>query len=387
MGAVYRARRGDEHVALKQLLDVKHAERFEIEARLLSGLDHPRIARVVDYVSDDDGRYLVMSLVEGTNLSDLLARDGDPGLPVADAIDWARQACEILAYVHEQGVVHRDVKPENLILGDDGVVLVDFGIARDLPEDGWATEAIGTLGFMAPEVFAMGSVSPRSDVFGIAATLWMLIAGKPPMYGEADDLAEAAPGASPALAAALRTALELDPERRTPSVEAFAEALGSPLVRGEGVPLTASVDDPIAPKPLLEAVVRTAAGVFDAAAASLALVDGDELVYQAAWGAGAREVPGIRLRRGEGLAGSVVASAQGVAVPSCRSDPRFAESVAAGTGYVPNTMLVVPVRRSAEVVGVLSLLDQRNGEGFRSDDVERAQHLADMALAAVDATV
>jgi hypothetical protein len=346
MGAVYRARRGHEDVALKQLLDVEQAERFEIEARLLSGLDHPRIARVLDYVSDENGKYLVMSLVEGTDLRDLLAREGDPGLPVADAIEWARQTCEILAYVHEQGVVHRDVKPENLILGDEGIVLVDFGIARDLPEDGWATEAVGTLGFMAPEVFAMGAVSPRSDVFGIAATLWMLIAGKPPMYGEADDLAGSVPAAGPALSVALRTR---------------------------------------AHRPLLESVVRTAAGVFDAAAASLALVDGHELVYQAAWGAGAREVPGIRLQRGEGLAGSVLASGQGAAVASCRSDPRFAERVAAGTGYVPHTMIVVPVRRGAEVVGVLSLLDQRDGQGFHTDDLVRAQHLADMALTAVDA--
>jgi hypothetical protein len=388
MGAVYRARRDDsgEEVALKRLTDVRHSARFEIEARLLAALDHPRIAQVQDYLEDDSGSYLVMTLVDGIDLGRHLQQRGAPGLPVNDAIRWTLQTCEALAYVHEQHVVHRDVKPQNLILGEDGIVLVDFGIARDLSSDGQGTEGIGTPGFMAPEVLVAGAVSPRSDVFGVAATAWTLIAGAPPPYGEAKGLAAVAPGVHPALAAALRTALELDPERRTPSVSALAEALGSPLARGEGAPLAAIVDAPVAPRPLLEAVVRAAAGVFDAAAASIALADParDGLVYQAAWGAGARDLPGIRLERGAGLAGNVLETGEAVAVPSCRGDQRFAEEVAAGTGYVPNTMLVLPIKRGPEVVGVLSLLDRRDGGGYRADDLARAQPLADLALAAMD---
>jgi hypothetical protein len=133
-------------------------------------------------------------------------------------------------------------------------------------------------------------------------------------------------------------------------------------------------------------VVRAAAGVFDAAAASIALADPAHggLVYQAAWGAGARDLPGTRLERGIGLAGSVLTTGEAAAVPSCRKDGRFAEEVAAGTGYLPNTMLVLPIKRGAEVVGVLSLLDRRDGGGYRADDLARAEPLADLALAAMD---
>ena len=92
----------------------------------------------------------------------------------------------------------------------------------------------------------------------------------------------------------------------------------------------------------MEAIVRTAAGMFDAAACSIALTDpkSGELVYEAAWGAGASEVVGMRLPAGVGIAGAVVASGEGVFVPECRKDPRFARQVAAGTGYVPYTMVV-----------------------------------------------
>ena len=92
--------------------------------------------------------------------------------------------------------------------------------------------------------------------------------------------------------------------------------------------------------------MRTAAGMFEAAACSIALTDpkSGELVYEAAWGAGASEVVGMRLPPGVGIAGAVVASGEGVFVPECRKDPRFARQVAAGTGYVPYTMVVAPLR-------------------------------------------
>ena len=81
---------------------------------------------------------MVMDLVEGVDLGELLKREGQPGLPLGDAIEYARQACEALQYVHEQQIVHRDVKPQNMILGEDGIVLVDFGVARELgEEDDW----------------------------------------------------------------------------------------------------------------------------------------------------------------------------------------------------------------------------------------------------------
>ena len=97
--------------------------------------------------------------------------------------------------------------------------------------------------------------------------------------------------------------------------------------------------------PLMEAIVRTAAGVFEAAASSISLKDRTtgELVYQSAWGAGAHEIVGVRLPPGKGFAGMVIESGQAEAC-DCRNDPRFAAQIAAGTGYVPYTMLVVPLR-------------------------------------------
>jgi tRNA A-37 threonylcarbamoyl transferase component Bud32 len=382
MGAVYRARHRDSgrEVALKQLLEGGSERRFEAEARLLSALEHPRVVEVLDHFESDGERFLVMELVNGPDLEDLLYERGNPGLPVDEAVDYTRQACEALVYVHQQHVVHRDVKPENLILGPDGVVLVDFGIAREYETNVGGTAVIGTPGFMAPEVFG-GIISPRCDVYGVAATLWTLIAGDPPRYGDLTEI-----GVQPQLQAALNAGLAFDPNRRTASVEAFAAALGTRLAPAAGASLARSVETPGTPRTLLEAVVRAAAGVFEAASSSLALLDRStgELVYEAAWGAGAREILGIRLDRGVGLAGAVAASGQGEAVPDCRADPRFAAGVAAGTGYMPGTMLVVPMRKDGETFGVLSLLDRRDGRGYGPDDVERAGAFADLALMAAD---
>jgi predicted Ser/Thr protein kinase len=382
MGAVYRARHlenGNE-VALKRLLEQAGTRRFEIEARLLATLDHPRVVHVLDHFEHEGDHFLVMELVDGPSLAQVLSERGAPGLPVPEAVDYARQACEALAYVHEQHVIHRDVKPENMILGGDGVVLVDFGIARERRASGEGTAAVGTPGFMAPEVIG-GSVSPRSDVFGVAATLWTLIAGEPPRYGESVAL-----DVDAHLYVALRAGLELDPNRRTASVEAFAAAIGAPLSQAVGSPLAVSVQEPGMPATLMEAVVRAAAGVFDAGAASIALLDAftGELVYEAAWGPSAAEVLGMRMGRGVGLAGAVAASGIGEAVPDCHGDARFAAAVAEGTGYVPSTMLIVPLRRAGSTVGVLQVLDRRDGEGYGPADVERATAFADLALMAVD---
>ena len=389
MGAVYRARNSvsGEGVAVKRLLDPRHAARFEIEARLLTQLAHPRVVRVIDHFQDETGAYyIVMELVAGTDLGALLKQQGSPGLLPRDAIDYTVQSCEALQYVHEQQIVHRDVKPQNLILGEDGVVLVDFGVARELGETESGTVGIGTPRFMAPEVFAGGALSPRSDVFGLAATLWTLLAGKPPVYADDTPLAETVPGVTVDLEATIRAGLEMVPERRVASAAALAKALGAPLQESRGASLVLSLPSPDAPRTLIESVVRTAAGIFEAAAASIALVDRttSELVFQASWGAGAKEIVGVRLPPGVGIAGSVIESGEGIAVPDCRNDPRFAAQIAKGTGYVPHTMLVVPLRRGDRPIGAMSLLDRRDGEPYGPRDVTRAALFAELALAALD---
>jgi eukaryotic-like serine/threonine-protein kinase len=388
MGAVYRAHDSEtgKDVALKHLTDTRHAARFDIEARLLSHLRHPRVVRVLDHFDEPTGRYLVMELIEGEDLGCVLKKRGNPGLPLSEALDIAREACEALHYVHEQQIVHRDVKPQNLIDSAHGTVLVDFGVARELEEEDSGTVGIGTPRYMAPEVFAGGTVSPRSDVFGMAATLWTLITGKPPVYAEPTRLTEVCPEVSPSLERTIKAGLEMIPERRVASISAFAKALGAPLAPARGRSLALSVEQPDAPRTMMEAVVRTAAGVFEAAASSIALTDATtgELVYQSAWGAGAREIVGVRLPPGTGISGDVVASGEGQAVRDCRSDPRFAAQIAAGTGYVPRTMLVVPLLRAGSPIGALSLLDRRDGGFYGSPDMERATMFAELAVTALD---
>src|SRR5919202_2863726 len=135
MGAVYRAHNivTSTDVAIKQMLGTEHTARFEIEARLLSQLKHPRVVEVLDHFQDSNGTYyIVMELVPGSDLGRMLDQRGDPGLPVSEVIEYARQACEALQYVHDQQIVHRDVKPGNLICGSNGITLVDFGVATRL---------------------------------------------------------------------------------------------------------------------------------------------------------------------------------------------------------------------------------------------------------------
>jgi hypothetical protein len=380
MGAVHRARRlsDDVPVAVKQPLLDRDALRFRIEARLLSRLRHPRVVRVIDHGTDEHGDFLVMELVSGPSLAAVLEERGS--LPVAEAVEYVRQACEALAYVHAEHVVHRDVKPANLILAEDGIVLVDFGIAREAGGE-HPTKALGTPRFAAPEVLAGAMPSPRSDVFGLAATLWALIAGRPPAF-----LERTVPVDVPReVEAALRGGLDPDPQLRVPSAEAFARALGEGIATEVGASLALSVARPSAEPAVLETAVRAAAGVFGAAAASIAFLSGDELVYESAWGAGAEEIVGVRLERGTGIATHVVASGRPEAVARCREDPRFAREVAARTGYVPNTMLVLPLGPSERPFGVLQILDRLDGEAFGPGDIERGMAFAELALTALDA--
>jgi len=389
MGAVYRAidHETDREVAIKRLLDVRHAARFEIEARLLSSLSHPRVVKVLDHAGDAEGLYIVMELVRGTDLGAQLKARGAPGLPPAEAIEYARHACEALQYVHDQQIVHRDVKPQNLILAENGIVLVDFGVARAIGSDETVgTIAVGTPRYMAPEVFAGGTVSAASDIFSLAATLWTLMVGAPPKYGDVLKIEKAAPRLPPELREALAGGLEMLPEMRIASALAFAEAIGVPISDRGGESLAQSLGRAPVHRRVIEAIVRTAAGMFEAAACSIALTDpvSRELVYEAAWGAGASEVVGLRLPPGAGLAGAVVQSGEAVAVPECRTDPRFAKQVAAKTGYVPYTMLVTPLVREGRTIGVLSLLDRRDGQPYRHEDLARAALFADLAVVALD---
>ena len=193
MGVVYKAEdtRLRRDVALKFLPDTNYddpaaRERFEREAQSASALEHPNICTIHDIDEDAGRHFIVMELVEGTNLLDLVQSKG----PVAskDVMSIARQVAEALAYAHERGVIHRDIKPGNILLTKDGAVKVaDLGLARPIREDTEVTnpgQVIGTPVYMAPEQCRSGPIDTRTDLYSLGATLYMLLAGKPPFRAD-----------------------------------------------------------------------------------------------------------------------------------------------------------------------------------------------------------
>jgi WD40 repeat protein/tRNA A-37 threonylcarbamoyl transferase component Bud32 len=197
MGQVYKARhsRLGRLVALK-LIHPKHLgdeaarRRFLRETRSLSRLDHPNIVRALDAGEEHDRLYLVMELVEGTDLAHMVKEKG--GLPIGLACECARQAALGLQHAHEQGLVHRDVKPSNLLLTADGTVKVlDLGLARPCAEDeGDSTSltdtgmTVGTPDYVAPEqIIDSKRVDIRADLYSLGCTLYHLLAGRPPFAG------------------------------------------------------------------------------------------------------------------------------------------------------------------------------------------------------------
>jgi serine/threonine protein kinase len=188
MGAVWLGR--DEVlgrlVALKRIgmspggssPDLLRAER---EARLAARLNHPHVVAVFDLVDEDDAQWLVMEYVEGSTLAELVRANG--ALPVDQAAQIILQAADALAAAHEAGIVHRDVKPSNMLVTAKGQVkLSDFGIARaeadaSLTQTGLVT---GSPAYISPEVASGRQASDRSDVWSLGATLFHALAGRPP---------------------------------------------------------------------------------------------------------------------------------------------------------------------------------------------------------------
>src|SRR5262249_27310487 len=175
----------DRPVALKRLVEnlgryEELQRRFLREARLAARLAHPNVVRVFD-VGDDDGRpFIAMEYIEGETLAELLGRRRR--LPAAEVATLGTQMCAGLAAAHAAGFVHRDVKPQNLLLGTDGVVkLGDFGIA--VAHAGTrltlAGTVLGTAGYLAPEQARGEQVTAAADIYAVGAVLYELLAGEP----------------------------------------------------------------------------------------------------------------------------------------------------------------------------------------------------------------
>lgn len=256
MGTVYAARhpRLPRDVALKLLVadphDAAAAARFDREAETIARLDHPGIVSILDRGFDYGTAWISMQLVDGRDASSELAERGP--LPVEEALAYARQVAEALDVAHGQGVVHRDVKPANIMLsGTDPAqvrraLLTDFGIAglasgHGRPEITGRLDGMrATVAYASPEQLLGGAVDGRSDQYSLACTLFTLLSGKLPYAGEVLEMRQghlAGPVPSvrevrsdvpSAVASVIARAMSKDPAERFASCAEFAAALQPP---------------------------------------------------------------------------------------------------------------------------------------------------------------
>jgi serine/threonine protein kinase len=243
MSTVVRAfdDRLEREVAIKLLAehladDSQFVARFRREALAVARLVHPNIVQVFDFGLDEatHRQYIVMELVRGQSGAEILRDEG--ALDVRDALSIVAQACRGLEYAHRNGVVHRDVKPGNLLRGEDGVVkLADFGIAKAFSDESSITQVgsvLGTAAYLAPEQAAGEQAGPAADLYALGVVAYQLLSGRLPY--EAQSLTELAlkqqrevpprldelnPDVSPQLAMAVDRALALDPRQRPASAE------------------------------------------------------------------------------------------------------------------------------------------------------------------------
>ena len=251
MGVVYLARdvQLDRDVAIKVLPShlartAESRERFVREARTAAGLSHPHIVPIHRVGEAGGFVFFVMSYVEGETLGERLRRDGP--LPPADAARVLREVAWALAYAHGRGIVHRDVKPDNILLeaGTGRALVTDFGIAHGGAHAAPATDlgkVMGTANFMSPEQAANEPVDGRSDIYALGAVGYVAVSGRLPFEAPSvpalllrqatetpPSIVRAAPGVPSALAAAIDRCLALDPAERFQDGEALAEALAPP---------------------------------------------------------------------------------------------------------------------------------------------------------------
>ncbi|MFD0901265.1 serine/threonine-protein kinase, partial [Actinomadura sediminis] len=241
MGEVWRAR--DEQlgrdVAVKLLRlelddDARAHWRFEAEGRFAAALRHDGIAQAFDFGHQHGRTYLVMELVPGEPLDEILARDG--GLPLEAVLDLLVQAGRALSAAHDAGIVHRDVKPANLMISPTGTLkLTDFGIARRLAEASQTQTGMvmGTAHYISPEQASAGELTPAADLYSLGVVAYECLVGAPPFDGATPvevamkhvrDAPRPLPARVPEPARALiMEMLAKAPEERPPSATAVAD--------------------------------------------------------------------------------------------------------------------------------------------------------------------
>ncbi|MCW2951425.1 MAG: serine/threonine protein kinase, partial [Conexibacter sp.] len=253
-------RRLERHVAVKLLAehladDPAFVSRFRREALAAARLVHPNIVQVFDFGFDESQHqhFIVMEYVTGQSCAEILRERGH--LDVDEGVEVLTQACRGLDYAHRNGVVHRDVKPGNLMRSDDGVVkLADFGIAKATEQSSITQvgSVLGTAAYLAPEQARGEDAGPRSDIYSLGVVAYQLLSGRLPY--EATSLSELAlkqqreaplpledlnPSVPETLAQAVELALALEPEGRPESAAALERALRA---GAGGIPPVGPVD-------------------------------------------------------------------------------------------------------------------------------------------------
>lgn len=233
-------------VAIKVLRDQFSADddfikRFSYEAQAAARLSHPNVVNVYDFGHEGDAYFIVMELVEGETLAAML--HGERRIPESVAIDYATQIAAGLAFAHRQGLLHRDVKPANiLVTGDDVVKLGDFGIARAVAENAVGVTqpgmVMGSVAYVSPEQAQGRELDARSDLYSLGVVLYQMVTGRIPFNAETPvavalkHVSEPAPlldpvrdGVSPALASIVATLLQKNPRDRFASATELGRAL------------------------------------------------------------------------------------------------------------------------------------------------------------------
>jgi serine/threonine protein kinase len=258
MGAIYRGRQRDSGMIVAVKIMPAHMaqnpillKRFEQEFRAASRLDHPNIVRAIDYGDAGDQPYLVMEFVEGESLGQKIEREGR--MSEMDAIRIIAQVAQGLHRAHKQNLVHRDVKPDNILVRPDGVAkLADLGLVKETDTDLNLTKTgrgLGTPHFMAPEQFRNAkNADSRCDIYSLGATLYQMVTGELPfrssgpldawmkkIQNELTAPRQIVPTLSERVEIAILRAMDADPAKRPASCREFIEELtGKATRRGAG---------------------------------------------------------------------------------------------------------------------------------------------------------
>jgi eukaryotic-like serine/threonine-protein kinase len=270
MSSVYRAHDTllDRKVALKVMHqhygeDPEYVERFRREARSVASLSHPNVVTVIDRGEHEGRQFIVFEYIEGENLKQLIQRRGPA--PVVTALELARQIAQALSFAHQQGLVHRDVKPQNVLLNGTGTAKVtDFGIARSLDVQHGVTQTgtvLGTSDYIAPEQAQGKDVDEQTDVYSLGVVMYELLTGEVPFPGESfvavamrhineppPPIRDKRPDVPPRVEAAVQRAMAKNPRDRFASMAELCAEIDACLAELHGGETQVIGAPPVAPR-------------------------------------------------------------------------------------------------------------------------------------------